>query len=134
MAKKKPIHSNIRYRKSKRNNHRDVLYKEWMEMVRKNNKKKAILYLVEIRTEEEVFLKIGITTTSITRRFRDSNLRFKKIKSVTTDCDTAFKLESKVLRTFRKSRYYPTVKFSGFTECFKISTKKDIINYIKRIK
>lgn len=135
MSKKKNSTPNMRKPKRRRKqSHRSKLFTEWMKMAKEHNKTKAHLYFVELSGEGETFLKIGVTTTSIYRRFKDLPYRFKRLKSVTADCKTVFQLETKVLRTFKKKRYYPSKKFSGFTECFQISAKKEILAYIKRIK
>ena len=125
----------IIYNKQKKtNDNRIRLWNDWVKMCKSLGRKKANLYLVELSDKEETFLKIGITTTSVTKRFRKSEYRLKKIKTVRLDSKEAFKAETKVLRRFVKKRYYPSKKFSGYTECFQPSVKKEIIAYIRSIK
>lgn len=135
LSRKNKIGREIRYPKKRpKSNYRLRLFHEWVKMTQKYNKEKAILYLVELYDEDERFLKVGITTTSISKRFKELNYKIRKIKSVTSDIKTIFKLETKVLSTFKKKSYRPKQKFSGQTECFQLNSKKEIVEYIKRIK
>jgi len=135
MSKQRKVKNNIRYPKHRaKRNKRLSIFHSWMRMTKKYKKKKAILYLVELYDSEEKFLKVGITTTSVSKRFKGIDYKLRKLKAITSDVVTVFKLESKVLRTFRKSSYKPKKRFVGYTECFDVSKKLEILSYIKRIK
>jgi hypothetical protein len=103
-------------------------------MANRFGKTEGSLYLVELYNAEERFLKIGVTTTSINRRFKGFKYKLKKIKNVKSDVRDVFKMETKILRRFKKSQYVPSQRFAGSTECFDPSIKEEVLEYIKKIK
>lgn len=96
------------------------------------------LYLIEIYNEEERFLKIGITSKSVEERFSNSRklpYKFKILKEVEfSNASQVWEEEIKLKREFKEHKYKPLLNFKGFTECFKLEQKENIINYLKTIK
>ncbi len=41
-------------------------------------------------------------------------------------------IEKEILEMFGIDKYIPTIKFGGYTECFTINTKDNILKYINR--
>lgn len=101
----------------------------------KNNK--CTLYLIKCYNKGEFFLKIGITSKSIENRFSgDKKLPYNyDILHTIESGDAVFiwDLEVKLKKNFRTFRYIPETKFRGYTECFKIEEKENIINYLKNV-
>lgn len=97
----------------------------------------CVLYLLECFNEEEKFLKIGITSKSIKSRFSGNKKLpydfkiLKKLKSLNSSC--IWDEEVLLKRKFKKYKYSPDIKFKGYTECFNIENKKEIINYLNTL-
>lgn len=105
------------------------------EAVERNGK--GTLYLVKIFDNEEVFLKLGITSHSVTHRFR-SNIgkcyNYEVVYEVSsTDGDKIYNAEKQLLRKFSDFKYNPKIKFEGYTECFVETISSNIISEIKDI-
>jgi hypothetical protein len=124
----------IRYPKKRNGSHRLRLYHKFIAFANRTNRRSGSLYLVELTDGDEKFLKVGVTTTTISRRFRQFYYTVKKVKLVKGTVSDIFKMETKVLQKFKKHSYKPKRFFSGHTECFDIQEKKRIIEYIRRIK
>lgn len=94
------------------------------------------LYLIEVYNEEERFLKIGITSKSIDKRFsrqREMPYNYKILLNIESKnaLDT-WEKEIKLKRKFNKFKYKPELNFKGYTECFKLEQKENIINYLNK--
>lgn len=79
-------------------------------------------YLINLKSEEENFYKVGITTTSVKRRFsilRDYSIQI--VNEVIGRIEDLYELEQLVLSEIEDSclSYKTLVKFEGHTECFK---------------
>ena len=88
------------------------------------------LYLVEFDNGTESFLKIGITKhDKIKYRFRGqlSEYDFNLMFFIKTDFYTAYREEQNFHLKYKAQSYTPTVKFKGWTECFNIDNKKEIL-------
>ena len=79
----------------------------------------------------EKFLKVGMTTTSIEKRFRETPYSYKVIHSVDVDREILFEYEQAVHGTVRKYSYRPTIKFVGHTECYRMEAKTDILTLLR---
>ena len=88
--------------------------------------KPATLYVLKCTNNEESFYKIGITTTSISKRFGgkskipyDYELMYE-YKSNLYDC---FKLEQSTIEKFKNKKYIPLKQFGGMYECIKLDSR-----------
>ena len=81
--------------------------------------KPAMVYTIQCWNDDEEFYKIGITTTSIEMRFKDSYIpyRYRLIDVIYTNLYDAVYLEAKMHKE-NKSKYIPKLYFKGYTECF----------------
>ncbi len=98
----------------------------------------AILYLLKITMAEECFYKIGITSRSVEKRFRNSDLKrhnYTYEVLFTSPCfepEKCWDKEKEVLNKFHEYKIIPKREFSGKTECLSIDTPLDkIIETIK---
>lgn len=82
--------------------------------------KTAKLYKVKMYNEFESFIKIGITTQSIKKRFISCPYKFEIIKIIEGDSGYIFDLEIKTKKIFKNYKYIPLLKFKGETECYKL--------------
>jgi hypothetical protein len=80
--------------------------------------KVAILYKVRVYNEIESFIKIGITTNSVEKRFKSIPYKYEILKTVEGDSGYIFDLENKTKRLFKKWKYIPLINFKGETECY----------------
>lgn len=79
----------------------------------------ALLYMIKVFNDGEQFLKIGITTRTINERYTNLiSYKYEIIKEEYMPLYDAFQLEQEYLRTNRNNRYWPKIKFDGWTECF----------------
>lgn len=88
------------------------------------------LYLVEFTCDTESFLKIGITKhDNIKYRFRGQlpEYDFNLIYVIKTDFYTAYRQEQELHSKFKDRSYTPTIKFKGWTECFNLESKKEVL-------
>ena len=92
----------------------------------------ATLYIIKVYDEEEAFIKVGRTTTSVKKRFASKHelpYKYEILKKIVdTDSNTIWDLEIKYKRHFKSSSYVPKKIFGGFTECYDIKILDDIIS------
>lgn len=81
--------------------------------------KPAKVYTIQCWNDDEEFYKIGITTTSIEMRFKDSYMpyRYRVLDVIHTNLYDAVHLERK-MHEENKTTYTPKLYFKGYTECF----------------
>ena len=91
------------------------------------------LYLVEFKSENELFLKIGISK-NIKYRFRKKiPYKVNVISFYLTDFFTAYDLEQEILDEYKNCKYIPDKKFKGHTECLNISLSQELQNKFKSL-
>lgn len=93
----------------------------------------AILYLMEVSRDKERFVKVGITTKTIKERFdrvEYKGMTFTPICIKYMSLYEAFCVERKIIESLKGSRFFSNTKFSGYTECFKVSAKDAILNIL----
>jgi len=85
-------------------------------------------YILECFNENEKFIKFGITTESVIKRYRkkDSMPYNYKIlhETSSTNKEIILQMERKFLSKFKKYKYTPKIDFGGKTECFNKSILK----------
>ena len=95
----------------------------------------GFIYLLEMFSEDERFLKVGITKNK-RKRFElynsqkgsyQYNLIYEKSM---TNLHSAI-LEQKILSEAKEFKYFPLKKFTGRTECFSLDAEDLIINKLK---
>jgi hypothetical protein len=89
----------------------------------KNNNGLGILYILECFNDTEKFYKIGITSTSIKRRYNSSTKMpylYSIVKEIIGDPVEIYNLETKLHQLNKENQYIPSIQFCGYaTECFK---------------
>lgn len=88
-----------------------------------NNKNKGVgkLYVIKCYRKDEKFYKIGISSTSVRKRFSGRSkmpYSYKLIREVNGSPDFIYNLENNMLRDLVKYDYEPKIDFKGKTECF----------------
>jgi len=91
-------------------------FKKYPEMVNT----KAILYLIRMHNDIEEFYKIGITQSSVKRRYKYNNsYEIDIIEEIDGKLFDLYQIEQLLLKTNSNIQYEPNIKFSGYTECLK---------------
>lgn len=80
--------------------------------------KTAKLYKVRLYNDTESFIKIGITTNSLAKRFRNVPYKYEVIKLIEGGSGYIFDLENRCKRLFKKYKYKPLINFKGESECY----------------
>jgi hypothetical protein len=76
------------------------------------------VYLINLVNEDEDFYKIGITTRTLYKRFRENPYKITEIEVIETSYYKAFLLENKLKEAIKPHKYLPKIRFDGWTECF----------------
>ena len=87
------------------------------------------LYVLEIYDDNERFIKIGRTFTSVQQRYsEDGSLPYSYVilKEVVDNPFRIWKLEIKLKKQFKQYKVIPLKKFKGSSECFDIEITKFI--------
>lgn len=103
---------------------------KWLDGCRIRKRKKGFIYIVEMRGNGEIFCKVGITTSTIKRRFNHKfpyRVFLYYIKRH-ENLKILYDKETQVLVGFSNHKYTPKIKFGGCTECFDI----EIMDKLKR--
>ncbi|MGM0580492.1 MAG: hypothetical protein ACQETL_07420 [Bacteroidota bacterium] len=90
-------------------------------------------YIVEMYSKDEKFLKIGLTVDDISSRVIKGLINYDYKIIYSRRVKGGLREEEILKDTFRSSRYTPTKKFSGHTECFDYKVKDQIIKDAKEI-
>lgn len=93
------------------------------------------LYFVRIFSENESFLKIGITSNSISHRLKEikPQYNFEIIKTINGDPAFIYDAESSIRKLFASNSYKPLHCFGGHTECFTMDSLSAIKEHINNI-
>jgi hypothetical protein len=88
----------------------------------KNNNGLGILYVLECFNETEHFFKIGITSRSVQKRYKDKTAmpyNYRVIDEIVGDPEFIFDLETQLHKLHKQHQYLPIISFDGsLTECF----------------
>lgn len=106
---------------------------QWLNT--KNNY--GILYICKFFNDFESFIKIGITTTSIKKRYsgkKYNSFYYEIIKEVKIqNKNTIWLLEEQLKDILKNNKYTPLSEFEGYSECYKIENFKEIYEEFKKI-
>jgi hypothetical protein len=93
----------------------------------------ATLYVIHMQCATDDFIKVGITTQTIKKRYQRAKVGDKHIKKTIIAEEQmslydAFTLEQHILSEMKTYQYFPNYIIDGQTECLKRSP--DVINMI----
>lgn len=100
---------------------------------KKNEREKtkdSKLYIIHVYNKDEDFIKIGLTTTDINRRFYKFKYNFTILLEIDLPLYSSFLIEREVINVFKMERYIPAITFGGHTECFQCESYSDIRDFI----
>jgi hypothetical protein len=91
--------------------------------------KECLLYLIKIYNKSEEFLKVGITTESVSRRYSGklNDYNYELIAQCEMSCENAMRQESEI--TAKCEQYIPLIKFAGYLECISINELPNIKSF-----
>jgi hypothetical protein len=88
----------------------------------RNNNGLGILYVLECFNDNETFIKIGITSNSIKRRYTSKSqmpYNYKILHELVADPEVIYDLETLLHKKSKHYKYVPATSFAGSsTECF----------------
>ena len=90
-------------------------------------KNKGTLYVIKCFSEDDSFIKIGITSQTIKERFKRTDrfpYKYQILYQETDLPENIFDKEKYYHRLFKSYRYTPKIHFKGSTECFNIKIEK----------
>lgn len=79
------------------------------------------LYIIECVGHNEKFYKVGITSRTVSERFKDKAkmpYSISVIYKLESSADMIYNIEREIMRIIKNDRYIPSIKFGGYTECF----------------
>lgn len=95
-----------------------------------NKGRKCLFYLIRCYNEEEEFFKIGITSSSVLKRYRgryEMPYNFEILKEVKGEAGEVWDMELEMKRRLKMYHYMPKLPFKGnSTECFRVESEKII--------
>ena len=118
----------------------EYMFNKFKDRCIKNNNGLGILYVIGCWSDDksEVFIKIGITSRSVQKRFNSKTqmpYNYKIIHEVVGSPEYIYDLETKLHNKSNKYSYWPNIQFSGASECFKADTTylSKLNNYISEL-
>lgn len=103
---------------------------------------KPQFYILRMFNEEESFLKIGITSNSVTRRYSSSGEKIGKLPykyevvyqyfETETSIDI-LEIERVVGNKFKEHTYEPLIQFPGHHECFSLDLLDSMLKFVENI-
>ena len=78
-----------------------------------------LLYIITFNSEEEIFIKVGITSKDINDRIKNIPYTASKIKLFTGDASEIYDIEKFLHKKYSSSSYLPLQNFNGRLECYK---------------
>jgi hypothetical protein len=88
---------------------------------------KCSLYVVEFFNENEKFIKIGVTTVSVIKRFRKTKYNVKTHLVLNLTLNEALRQEKETLKEFKEFKYTPIISFHGKQECLKFNCLENVV-------
>lgn len=103
---------------------------DWLQYCNTHKNIEPKVYIIRCFNNNEEFVKIGMTTKSIFKRFQ-SNLpyEYEVIKEIKGSPEFVYDLEHSLHSKYKDFKYLPLISFGGYTECFKISIYPSLVNF-----
>lgn len=93
----------------------------------------ATLYVIECQSEDEQFIKIGITQKTVHERFNVNNripYSYNVLMEVSGTLYNLFLLEQHLKKTYKPLKHTPQLSFNGKTECFQSEVLTELLSSI----
>lgn len=122
----------LKHIKNKTKKARENAEKRWGGERLKNPKRGFIFYVIRVWNQQEEFLKIGITSDSVSRRFSGqlTGYEYEILFNRVLPQVKAIKLEETISKECKK--FTPSQKIGGYLECYDSSEKGRILSLMPR--
>jgi len=101
-------------------NNRGFRRSQWVNFCNKKSCSEPTMYIIRAFNDNEEFMKIGITSTTIFSRFHSFPYEYEVIKSISGSPAFVFDKEKELHKLYCDFKYVPKLKFDGVTECFSL--------------
>lgn len=124
------IQNRLDKRNEKSKKARDNANKRWGDNNSRLKADKCLFYILNFFDENESFLKCGLTTESISRRYsgKTANYKYEVVKQIECSVNEAIELEKLISSNCIK--YNPKNKFGGYLECYASENLSNIIELV----
>jgi hypothetical protein len=100
----------------------------WIKSSQKFSTNVPKLYILKLYNDFEEFIKIGITFTTIHKRFISKlPYSYETIKILEDKAEVVFDLEKELHNKLKGNKYIPKIKFGGRYECYKYKEVLEIL-------
>lgn len=96
---------------------------QWLKFT---ENKQCRFYIIECYDNNERFIKCGISSNSVEKRFQSKKempYNYKIITNLECSGEECWNKEQDYLKKYKKDNYIPKLNFKGFKECFNINIK-----------
>jgi len=124
------IQERIEERNKKSKMYSDNAYKRWGKDSSRIKASDCIFYVIKIYNDSESFIKCGITTESISRRYSGKlgNYVYNVLYQEELSVKQGLEIENIISKSF--NRYEPTRRFAGYLECYNILDEMQILKIV----
>lgn len=126
------IEKRIDERDKRSNKARESAKARWGDCETRLQAKGCIFYVIEIFNETENFIKVGITSSSVSRRYSGklNGYSYNLIYQIDLDLEKSVLIESEIISNFKK--YSPLNVFAGSLECIESTEYELITDFVMR--
>lgn len=90
----------------------------------------SMVYLIMCWRNGEKFLKLGMTSQSLSYRFRDFPYEWAEITTTKVNPNWTYEYEQAIHGLMKNHSYTPLIKFGGYTECYRLEAEKEILSLL----
>lgn len=86
------------------------------------------IYIIKCWNYNEAFLKVGLTTVAIEKRFAGRMpYKYKVVSLININEIGLLEYEQSIHSMMKEYKYFPKIKFSGRTECYTMEANGNIL-------
>ena len=122
----KSVEDRLDKRSEKSKKARDNARKRWGDQDKTTMAEECLFYVLRIYDDNEEFIKCGITTESVSRRYSGKLNGYNYELLIQYECDLSIGLAIENKIRLSCENYEPSRKFGGYLECYKINQFKYI--------
>ena len=128
------VQQRIDERNSRSKNAKVIASKRWdkVDAPQRIKAEDCIFYIIKVHNDNEEFVKCGLTTESVSRRYsgKMNGYKYDLIYQCDSSVENCLRLERSINDKFNS--YRPTVSFAGMLECFDIADLDEIKQFAMR--
>lgn len=97
-----------------------------------NKEVTPVLYVLRCFSKEETFIKYGITTVGVEKRYWKTNMPYEYdiIQEIKMNPAESFEMEKKIMKSSKAYKYTPRIKFDGKKECIQEAGLKVVLKLL----